>query len=97
MNKGDKINGYTVIHTETFGERTLLLVGDDREYVTGLLMPEVEGMRREWVYGNYRTDAAGALINYMGRYDGYHGTEYARVKAAVTESLSEWKKGAHRG
>lgn len=88
------INGYKVIYTVFVRGGRLMLAASEREYVTGWLDPEAEGVRREWKHGNYRRSAADIVVNFMTRYRDANGADAQKVLNEVREALSDWQKGA---
>lgn len=92
IRNGALLNGSTVLHSEMIGDRCLILVADERQYVTAWLPSKTSGVRWEWLWGHYRQSGTTALENYMARYGDAGGTEYDRVRKEVREALSAWQK-----
>ena len=90
---GAKIGGNTVLFTAEVGDRCLILTADNREYVSGWLMPEVKGMPREWMYGHYRQRAVAAVDNFVARYSDAGGEHVGVVRQQLTEAISAWSRG----
>jgi hypothetical protein len=92
IKNGALLNGSTVLHSEMLGDRCLILVADERQYVTAWLPPKKPGIRWEWLWDHYRQSGATALENFLARYSDAGGTELLRVQDAVREALTNWQK-----
>jgi len=98
MENGTIINGFEVIYSIYVKRGRLLLAGNDREYVTGWLAPKMEGIRQEWLHGNYRRSAGDIVVNFMTRYRDAHGYDQETVLNEVREAMSAYqKRGTKRG
>lgn len=97
IKNGALLNGSVVLHSEMVGDRCLILVADERQYVTAWLPPKTPGVRWEWLWGHYRQTGAAALDNFLARYSDAGGADYTRVRDALREALSTWQKGVSRG
>lgn len=92
MKNGTIINGFEVIYSIFVRGGRLLLAGNEREYVTGWLEPEVEGARPNWRHSNFRRSSGDIVVNFMTRYRDEHGANHEVVLNEIREAMSAYQK-----
>lgn len=92
LDNGTVIEGREVIYAVEVGRGTLVLLASGAGYVSAWQAPSFSGDRKELVFPHPRLRWDSAVFNFMARYDGDGGTDYAGVRSALLAAEEAWRK-----